>query len=110
VGAGLLLNFKLDSIKNPLQKTSILGSEYKVGSHQMGICVHGWNDMVCLVTLCQYFNILFPKPFPVRNIIWTWVWLSMVIGIWVFEMQHVWAGASAPVALQLAKSADGLCS
>jgi hypothetical protein len=32
----------------------------------------------CLVTLYQSFRILFTRPFPVRNIIWTWIQFSTV--------------------------------
>jgi len=43
-------------------------------------------DIQNVQCVCPYLKILFLRPFPVRNIIWTWVWLSMVVEIWVLEM------------------------
>lgn len=43
----------------------------------------------CLMNLCQYIKILFLRPYPVRSVIWTWVWLSTVTEIWLFEMYLV---------------------
>jgi hypothetical protein len=48
----------------------------------------------CQVTLCRYFVILFLRSFLVRNVIWTYIWFSVVSYgqkleiIWIIQNRH----------------------
>jgi hypothetical protein len=71
-------------LENRTQSTPVYTVSYKIKccSSSWSWKVNRWLEIQCPVTICQYFRILFLKPFPVRNVIWTWVQFSSVTELW----------------------------
>jgi hypothetical protein len=49
--------------------------------------VEEWYYTECLVTLCQYFKLLFLRSFPVRNVSWKYIQFLLVMELQIFEIQ-----------------------